>query len=43
VVDERERSDAILSGRGVADAGGVPGFPQIHRCSRGARKYDLMK
>ena len=43
VVDESEGSDAILSSRGVADAGGVPGFPRFHRCSRGARSDDLMK
>jgi hypothetical protein len=43
VVDERERSDAILSRRSVADAGGVPEFPRIQRCSRGARSADLMK
>ena len=43
MVDEHERSDAILSGRGVADVAGVAGFRWIHRCCRGARSTDLMK
>ncbi len=30
-VDERERSDAILSSCGVTDVNGVPGFPLAHR------------
>ena len=33
VVDERERSDAILGRRGVADVIGVPGLPLVHRRS----------
>ena len=31
MVDERERSDAILSSSGVAEVNGVPGFPLAHR------------